>query len=269
MAELPPWRGRLRRLSSRGYAGGVIKQHRAMLQIRRSRSTAAGGLLLPLFFTLVQAALLGPTLRLWRALFEFWSARLELGLRIGVRILHLGVAAVSLPQVSRVQVLFSSDAWWAILGACLLLFLSTYLVRPGRWLPLIYSVRAAVIVQGTALAVFALAPASFAWTAEDHVNTGLLVSVWLLFLIPWFLGLTHYLFDFPLRRKVVLTLVILAYFTLAMPVQYLLHLYVLQHCSLLLLPVLYLLFGLFLDVLLLVALYAWGMSWRWGQAREE
>jgi len=269
VATVPPWRWRLPSLSNRGYAGGVIRQHRAMIQLHRTRSGAVVGFALPVAFTLLQVLLLGPTLELWRALIGFWSDRLGLGLTVSERSLHLGELALTLPHLSGLTWPPAVDAWWPTFIVCLLLLLATYLVRPIRWLPLIYAVRATIFLQATGLAVFALAPASFPFTAEDHVNTGLLVSLLLLFLVPWFLGLTYYVFDFPLHQKLALTLVVLGYFTLAAPMQYLLHIYLLERLSLLLLPVLYLLFGLLLDVLLLVALYAWGVSWRFRATERE
>ena len=50
--------------------------------------------------------------------------------------------------------------------------------------------------------------------------------------------------------------------------QYILHAYALHHLTLLFLPLLYLVFGTFLDVMMFIALYSWGMSWRWQISRS-
>jgi hypothetical protein len=47
---------------------------------------------------------------------------------------------------------------------------------------------------------------------------------------------------------------------LFIPLQYLLHACILR-VSLLFLPILYLAFGPFLDVVVFIAFYSWGMSW--------
>ncbi len=89
------------------------------------------------------------------------------------------------------------------------------------------------------------------------------MSLYFLFLSPWILGLTYYVFSFSVLRKAALTALVLAYFALAFPMQYLVHALLLQHLSLLAMPLLYLVCGVFLDVMMFVALYSWGMSWRW------
>jgi hypothetical protein len=48
---------------------------------------------------------------------------------------------------------------------------------------------------------------------------------------------------------------------LFIPLQYLLHAWLL-HCSILFMPVLYFVCGPFLDVLIFVCFYSWGMSWQ-------
>jgi hypothetical protein len=261
----PPWRQRLPALTARGHAGGLIHPHRALARAGRWGAGTALGLLVPLAFTLVQLRLLRTTLRLWAALFRFWSAHLDLGIGVGERLLRFGPVAVTLPTVSGARAPVSTAAWWTTAVACIALQLGTFLVRPHRWLPLVYALRGALFVQVTALVVFAFAPVSFPWTVDAHVTTGLLASLLLYLLTPWILGLTYDVMDFPLAQKVALKVLCLAYLAVAVPVQYLLHVWLLEHLSLLLLPVLYLFFGLLLDVLLIVALYAWGMSWRWGR----
>jgi hypothetical protein len=80
-------------------------------------------------------------------------------------------------------------------------------------------------------------------------------------LVPPILGFTYYLFDFSLTQKISLTLLTGAYLTLFIPLQYMLHVYLL-HKSILFMPILYFALGPFLDVLIFVSLYAWGMSWK-------
>ena len=58
-----------------------------------------------------------------------------------------------------------------------------------------------------------------------------------------------------------LTALMILYFMLALPMQYLMHGLIFHHFSLLFLPLLYLVFGIFIDVMMFVALYSWGMSW--------
>ena len=86
-------------------------------------------------------------------------------------------------------------------------------------------------------------------------------GVILIGLVPAVLGLTFYMFDFPAWKKLALTLLIMGHLVLFIPLQYLLHAWLL-HCSILFMPVLYFVCGPFLDVLIFVCFYSWGMSWQ-------
>jgi hypothetical protein len=80
-------------------------------------------------------------------------------------------------------------------------------------------------------------------------------------LIPVLYGFTFYLLDFTLTQKIFLTLATVAHLVLFVPQQYMLHVYLL-HGSVLFMPVLYFVFGPFLDILVFIGFYSWGMSWR-------
>lgn len=54
------------------------------------------------------------------------------------------------------------------------------------------------------------------------------------------------------------------------PMQYVAHAYLIHTFSLLYMPVLFLMFGLMIDVFVFIAFYAWGMSWEGAlQLRQE
>jgi hypothetical protein len=58
-----------------------------------------------------------------------------------------------------------------------------------------------------------------------------------------------------------LSLISMGYLTVFLPFQYMLQIYILRK-SILYMPLLYFAFGPFLDVLIFVSLYSWGMSWK-------
>ena len=80
-------------------------------------------------------------------------------------------------------------------------------------------------------------------------------------LLPLILGFSYFLFDFRLPQKIGLTVGIMAYLVIFLPFQYMLHVWII-HNSILFMPILYFVFGPFLDVLIFVSLYSWGMSWK-------
>jgi hypothetical protein len=126
-------------------------------------------------------------------------------------------------------------------------------------------VRACLLIQSTALVYFYFSPSTFPYDLTSYLANGLVMGLFFLFLIPWILGFTYYVFNFRIWQKIVLTFMVLVYFTLAFPMQYMFQGLVLSELSLLYLPLAYLIFGGFLDVMMFVAFYSWGMSWRWGE----
>ena len=251
-------------LRFRGFGGSAIHQHRAIHQIKLSKRNLIMALLLPLLFNIVLLGLLSPLLKLWHELFVFWQARLAPGSVVAEHAVDLGkyMFWISTPDLGAAGP--SALMWWGTLTACLLIFLLTLLISPKRFLPITYIVRACVLIQVTALVYFYCWPAQFPYDAQGYLADALTMALLLLFMAPWILGLTYYIFSFSLLQNVALTALILGYFIVALPMQYLMHAYALHHLSLLYMPLFYLVFGIFLDVMMFVALYSWGMSWRWG-----
>jgi hypothetical protein len=116
-------------------------------------------------------------------------------------------------------------------------------------------------LQATALGYFAVASARFPHDLPGYTVSMLVFSCVLIGLIPVLYGFTFYLLDFTLTQKIFLTLATVAHLVLFVPQQYMLHVYLL-HGSVLFMPVLYFVFGPFLDILVFIGFYSWGMSWR-------
>lgn len=233
-----------------------------MYHLRLHRGELLVAVLLPVAFNLLMLLALDDLVLLWRDLLEFWVVRLDFGSSVVMRPFDLGLYDLWLPTVEVEGPLPSAALWWSTTGICLAIFFMTYLIPPDRGLPVIYILRAILLLQGSALLYFAFMPASFPYRLEDYVSNSLFAGIVLLWLVPWILGATYYVFDFSLIQKIVLTFTILAFFLVALPLQYLLHANIIALGSLLFMPVLYLVFGLFLDIMAFVALYAFGMSWR-------
>jgi hypothetical protein len=91
--------------------------------------------------------------------------------------------------------------------------------------------------------------------------TGFVTSgIGLISLVPFIFGLTYYIFDFGLLRKALLTSTTMAYLALFLPFQCLLQALVLQR-TVLFMPVLYIVFGMPVDIMLVIGFYSWGMTW--------
>lgn len=250
-------------LRFRGFGGTPIKLHRAIYQLELHKGDLLIALLLPLLFNFLLFHFLDEIIHGWHAIFSFWLGKLEPGSAVSERTVDLGNYLLWLPFPDLSAGGPSSLLWWGTLIVCILLFIATYFIPTTRLLPLVYMMRAGLLVQSTALAFFAFIPGEFPYDLQSYVMSNLVMSLFFLFMIPWIFGVTYYVFDFPLLQKVAITTITLLYFLIALPMQYLMHAFVLHYASLLFLPILYLLFGVFLDVMMFVALYSWGMSLRW------
>lgn len=251
-------------LRFRGYGGTAIKLHRAIYQIKLHKGNLVISLLLPLAFNLLSLYFLDDIINLWRFLFEFWLDRLAPGTLVAAHGVDLGSYMLWLSYPDLAAGAPGVGLWWGTLIACILILLATFLIPPERFLPLTYIVRACLLIQATALAYFYWIPGQFPYDLPSYLGNALTMSLFFMFMMPWLLGMTYYVFNFPLLQKMALTAMMLCYFTLAFPMQYLLHAYALHHLSLLFLPLFYLVLGAFMDVMMFVAFYSWGMSWRWG-----
>jgi hypothetical protein len=248
-------------LRFRGWKGGLITPHRAFASIRPTLADAIGSIVLLVGMSLAWVAMLDRIGRFWGAIFTFWAAKLHLGANV-VMVPHSWGTHIhfALPYISVPAGPVSPLAWslTAVITAGVLA--ATFFLNEEH-LAWVYIARALVIIQTSALVYFAFFSARFPHDLPGYTVSMLTFGVILIGLVPVILALTFYVFDLPFTRKLVLTLLAIGHLTLFIPLQYVLHVYILQH-SILFMPVLYFAFGPFLDVLVFVALYSWGMSWR-------
>ncbi len=158
------------------------------------------------------------------------------------------------------QSLPPSLAQWSLTCAATLLVLGSTFFFSDRWIPLTYLLRGVVLVQATALVYFAVFPASFPHTPGSYLGGFVESGLALISTVPLLLGLTFYIFDFGLLKKAFLTFLIMAYMMVFLPFQILLQALILQK-TVLFMPLLYIVFGMPVDVLVIIAFYSWGMSW--------
>jgi hypothetical protein len=246
-----------------GHAGETIPRHRALLTSRPTARKLVPSLLLAVSAVAAWLLVLLPwTTSLWFRLLSYWQQALGLGDHVAM----VGYRVAGLYEFETPWVVFSS----ALPGGTQLLsgaiavavvLLASFLV-PRRLAPLVYSLRVLALTQATAEVFFTYWPEAFPYDGASYVHGMLLTSLALLTIVPPMLALVYYVFDFTILRKAWLTLLVLAHLALFCPLQYLAHAVVLHRGSLLTMPLLFLAFGLPLDVMIFVAFYGWGMSWK-------
>ena len=265
----PPWlRRELERLRYRGYKGGFISRHRALLVSPLDRRKIGTAVLLLVSSLVLWYALLDGVASFWSVVLDFWGSVLAIGGVAGA--VHYDLAGVihfSIPNFQVPSALPTPFLWWVGIALVLGLLIASLLV-PDRYLPIAYFLRIVAFFQGCAQVFFAFWPEAFPYSASGYVHTVLIASLALISLVPIVLAFTYYILDFGVVRDAALTAVVMGHLTVMVPLQYVAHAWVLHHLSLLFLPLLFFVVGLPLSVLVFIAFYGWGVSWS-NRLREQ
>lgn len=253
---------RMESLRVRGVRGGVISPHRSMVGLPWTVWRLATTLVLSLGgFVLVVASL--PWIgRFWQLIFERVRDFTGLDAPIGDQRFSLpGNVDFTLPFLATITPQPDSRALWIAGGVAAAIVVASFLL-PERFTPLRYLLRLLALLQGSAIVFFAASAEPFPYRLLDHVfvlqSAGLVVMA----LVPLVLGFTLHVFDLALWKKFLLTLAVLVHLAVFVPLQVLVHIWLVMHGTAVVMPVLFLVFGLLLDVLVFVSFYGWAMSWR-------
>jgi len=249
------------RLRFRGARGGVIAQHRSMRIVEMPKSEIWISVGLAIVATGIWLLALPLIMHLWKWVCDFGAQVLGLPSQTLVGRYNIGPVGFNLPSLSLTVYSPNTTQWWVTFIVTVVLFLLSYLLM-RRSVPLAYSLRAILFVQFSALFFFAFWPADYPYGLEDYMANMLMASLTFLSFVPLILALTYFIFDVGVLKKLCLTVLVLCHLAILIPFQYLLHVFLIYHGSLLVMPVLYLVFGLPMDIMSLIAFYAWGMSWQ-------
>lgn len=257
------WIAELRR---RGHRGQIVPTHRALTRYVLHTADLVTSFAVMIAALFIWVTLLPRVCQLWHAIFVFCVPRLGLDAEIiGHSHQITPYLRFAIPSLQLGSPLPSPTVWWVTAIVCVAAYGATYLL-PRPMLPLSYMTRAVLLVQMSALMYFGIISSQFVHTANDYMTGMITAGLVLISCVPVLFALTYYIFDFGLVKKLFLTALAMAHLTLFLPLQLLLHARLLQE-SVLFLPVLYIAFGLMLDVLIVIAFYSWGMSWEFRKTR--
>lgn len=125
-----------------------------------------------------------------------------------------------------------------------------------RFYPLKISLRALCLIQWCACLFFWLAPASFPYSIGAHANALMGMGYGLMIAIGPMLALGWGVLPTPIWQKILAPLAFLVYFAVMLPHKTVLHVWCLEHLSILFMPLLFMCFGALLDLWIFIALYA-------------
>jgi hypothetical protein len=252
----------LDRMRRRGYGGGFITRHRALLFSPHNPAKMIPAFLLSVAFLLGWWLLRDVVCRFWSVMLDFWAA--AVGLHGGVSTVSyrlFDLIPFSIPFLGVGAGPPSDFVWWAGLIFTGALVLLSFLI-PRKYLPLAYMVRITAFFQGTAQFFFFFWRDGFPYDAAGYIH-GMLIASWMLIgILPIVLGFTYFIFDFSLSRKVALALMLIGHQTVLVPMQYVMQAWVIHHTSLLFLPLCFFISSLPLNVVIFIAFFGWGFSWK-------
>jgi hypothetical protein len=243
-----------------GWRGQRILPHRAFRSVDFGWRDPLVNSTLVILLTGAWLAVLPSVGELWFRIYRWWHAFLGMEGSVAMAPQKWGAIRFSLPTVLAAAGPPDLKIWISTAAVTLLAFWVSFGLGEEH-LPWAYLLRFVALVQGTALAYFAFAAARFPHDLPSYLVGMLYFGAIFTTMLPLILGFSYFLFDFSLLQKLALTLCCMAWLTIFLPFQYMLHAWII-HASVLFMPILYFMFGPFLDVLVFVSLYSWGMSWR-------
>ena len=236
-----------------------VRPHRAITPLKVTPYLLVQAVLLPIAICALLLWGKPMLLDLWRQTILFWSGGLGLPFSSGMQISDSGkFAAVlstgmySTPMPSMVTML--------VTGVVTLAGLAFSLNMKGATLPLKYPLRIVCIVQLITVAYFWWAPSNFPYSIARHSEELMTIGYVLMVATPVMLAVGYYILNQSLVIKLFHTALILLFFTVLIPHQVLAQAFIMQHLSVLFMPVLYICFGAVFDALVFVALYSWAAS---------
>ncbi|HUQ28792.1 MAG TPA: hypothetical protein VM051_09370 [Usitatibacter sp.] len=143
------------------------------------------------------------------------------------------------------------------LGVAVLAFAGSFAI-PTRLLPLRYIARVGAALLALSSLFFLVG--DFPYAITDHVRSLSEGGFVLMATIPAMLAIGYYVLRIPIGVKIFHTALVMGYFAVLVPLEIVLHMLLLQHFTLLLMPILYLVFGSVLNFVVFIALYSWMAS---------
>lgn len=194
----------------------------------------------------------------WTVQLNFWT--LKTGVLGHAQVIPAnGFALIPGLEVTAPTLLPSVTIWWTAAALCAALW-ATSLWLPRERLPLVYLLRLVVLVQASSLVFFYVWPDSLPTLAPNFLADVLRQSAGLMLLVPALFALTLHLFALSWWAKYGAVAAALLFMLLFVPLQAACQAWVLQIGSILYMPTLYLFFGLLPQVVALMGIYSFALS---------
>ncbi|MBI3772782.1 MAG: hypothetical protein HY272_08810 [Gammaproteobacteria bacterium] len=246
------------------YFGRQIPIHRAIHNYHFPRSRLKTVFFLPLVFTLLSWPALKLVAISWGYFFDFWITKLGVVGSVSSGTYGPAWLNLEMPYLNISASAPDASVWWGMIFV-IVFTVGASSVIPDRYLPLRYFIRLCALIQFSSLIFFVLSPGAFHYTLQDHLMGFETTAIFLMMVLPWIHALIYYIFEFSLSKKILFTLISLLLCSLIAPFLMMIHAYLIYKYSLMLLPLLYFIFGFLFLIMACISIYGWAMSWNSGQ----
>ncbi len=236
-----------------------VRPHRAITPLKVTPWLMAQAIVLPILICGLLLWARPLLLDFWRSCILFWSAGLDVPFFRSTQLNEAGQYALLLSGAGEAAPLPTPTIMLVTAVVTLAAFLLSFRMKKES-LPLKYPVRIVCVVQFVALLYFWLTPGVFPYTIARHSEELLTIGYVVIIATPVMLAMGYYILNQSLMAKLGYTLLILGFLALMVPHQVLVQALIMQHLSVLFMPVLYICFGAVFDALVFVALYSWAAS---------
>lgn len=239
--------------------GQRIHTHRAMRRFDFTLSLVRDVFLLPAIVSLLVFFSWPGIESLWTVVIQFFVTHLGPGIGLAREdFLIPGMTHVPYPLVH--AALPGAVQWWSGIGVVAVLLLAP-VAFPPKMLPIAYAMRFVGMLQLIVQAYFYFNGAGYPHHSESSIASMMQASMALMLVAPWLFGFTYNIFGFTVWRKLALSLMAVCYLIVLTPFQFTMAALLLLRFSMLWHPLIYLLGTTLLQLISMLALYAWAMSW--------
>lgn len=245
----------------RSHAGRLIRRHRALRSLDVQTSSFVHPLALTAGALATIVVLRNTVTTVWAEIISFWCSSIGIDAVVRMRPVYIASTFYYLvPEMKIASPLPSAQALTISFVLVYAAMLVAYTVF-RRFLPFAYLIWAIGLIQLTAIGSFYFSPTAFPYSIGSHVSSSLEVVLMLMVVIPLLLMIAYYPLNFSLLKKLALTFSMMTMVGVFAPHLYACHIVLLSAFSVLYMPVLFTVFGLLPIVLMVIAIYGWGMSW--------
>ena len=236
-----------------------VSPHRAITPLNLTPYLMAQAIFLPIVLCALIFWLKPFLFDFWRRCILFWSSGLNLPFSLSTRINDAGQYGLQLSGDLDGGQLPNSTILAVTSLVTVIAFALSFRMRNASF-PLKYPLRIACVVQFVTLAYFWWTPTAFPYNIARHSEELMTIGYVVMLASPLMLSMGYYILNQSLLKKLFYTGIILIFLAVMVPHQVLVQALIMQHFSVLFMPLLYICFGAVFDALVFVALYSWVAS---------